>query len=128
MAKQLVTPEIAREMWFEFMSEVGLYGVPRWRERGCIVGPNVRDRDGYARTLTLRFGRKVRRRHQLAFIDFWGRWPGFEMQVNHFCDNRPCEQPYHLWEGTHSDNMRDAGAKGRLGHQVKARAKQQLAT
>lgn len=36
-----------------------------------------------------------------------------EIQVMHRCDNRPCCNPRHLFEGSQSDNMQDAVRKGR---------------
>jgi aryl-alcohol dehydrogenase-like predicted oxidoreductase len=35
------------------------------------------------------------------------------MYVLHRCDNPPCIEPEHLWEGTQFDNMQDMAAKGR---------------
>lgn len=54
---------------------------------------------------------KVVEAHRVAFVMVHG---SVEDQVLHECDNRPCCNPYHLFEGTHADNMKDAGDKGRL--------------
>jgi hypothetical protein len=34
--------------------------------------------------------------------------------VLHTCDNKPCCNPFHLYEGTHTDNMHDKILKGRM--------------
>jgi hypothetical protein len=37
--------------------------------------------------------------------------------VCHSCDNSPCVNWKHLWQGTNSDNQQDSIKKGRRGHQ-----------
>lgn len=49
-------------------------------------------------SLELKLGRRLRKRRCAC----------------HSCDNPPCCNPFHLFEGTRRDNALDAGMKGRL--------------
>lgn len=49
--------------------------------------------------------------HHAAFFLTHGRWP--DSLVCHRCDNPPCCNPAHLFEGTQAQNMEDMKAKGR---------------
>jgi hypothetical protein len=53
--------------------------------------------------------------HRFAWIYANGSIPD-GAHVLHRCDNPPCVNPEHLFLGTHFDNMRDCGAKGRRSH------------
>jgi hypothetical protein len=50
---------------------------------------------------------------RIAYILTYGMFDP-ALEVCHRCDNPPCCNPAHLFLGTHSENMRDASAKGRL--------------
>src|ERR1700723_862215 len=53
--------------------------------------------------------------HRISYTLFVGEIPE-EMHVLHRCDNKLCCNPFHLFLGTHLDNMRDAAAKLILPH------------
>jgi len=52
------------------------------------------------------------RSHRLAYYFTYGEDPG-KLLVCHKCDNPPCCNPYHLFLGTHQDNVADRVLKGR---------------
>lgn len=64
--------------------------------------------------------RKSKPAHIFAWEVHNGRRPAAGLFICHSCDNPPCCNPHHLWEGTHTQNMRDMIAKGRR-HQVQQR-------
>lgn len=50
--------------------------------------------------------------HRIAYAITKGV-PDPRNQICHRCDNPPCCNPDHLWEGTGTDNMQDMSRKGR---------------
>lgn len=73
-----------------------------WEWQGCTTkkgghGMITRRRRGYVAVSTARYA-----------IDYFG-----PLHVLHHCDNPRCCRPSHLFLGTHVENMRDKGRKGR---------------
>lgn len=81
----------------------------------CIVTTPSVGEEGYARCNVKRFGKVIRRRHVLAWVEANGRLPNPETPlILHHCDTRSCINPEHLYEGTHKDNSRDMQERGRF--------------
>lgn len=74
----------------------------------CLIWPYKKSRDGYGR---IRYKSDYVPVHRLAFFISHGRWP--TPFGCHSCDVKACFNPRHIFEGTNSDNLRDAVRKGR---------------
>lgn len=71
-----------------------------------------RDRAGYGKLSRGCRGSQVRA-NRFSLELALGRPLADAMQACHSCDNPPCVNPAHLFEGTARDNLLDASAKGR---------------
>lgn len=71
---------------------------------------------------------RVKKAHRIALEIALGRPIGPGLYVCHTCDNRPCCNPAHLYEGTAQDNSDDAVVRGRVrrGDTRRARPEQKL--
>lgn len=84
-----------------------------WERVDRSAGPTVcwpftgpLDKDGYGIA-----GHGGKRAHRVAFALANQREP--VLPVLHRCDNRPCCQPLHLYEGTQAQNIADRDQRGR---------------
>jgi hypothetical protein len=76
---------------------------------GCLIWTGANNH----RYGIVRIAGKIRKVHRIAFERNFGPIPEGQ-EVCHICDNTLCFEPLHLFAGTHTDNMRDAGNKGRM--------------
>lgn len=78
----------------------------------CWNWKKGKDAAGYG---TTSFKGKRMMVHRLSFIFFKGEIEE-RASICHTCDNPPCCNPDHLWQGYHQDNSNDMIAKGRAKH------------
>ena len=62
------------------------------------------------------FGERRQYAHRISWFLEHGAWP--VLHVCHKCDNPPCINPSHLFEGNDAANIADALAKGKMQHLV----------
>lgn len=80
---------------------------------GCWVwtGARLKDKKGEPTYGVLTFRRKSLLAHRIAYFLTYGAMPNDF--ACHSCDNPPCCNPDHLWNGTCMDNALDRTSKGR---------------
>lgn len=87
-------------------------GYERRSETECWPWIKGKDKDGYGK-FSPRKG-CTDRSHRFGWELFNQMAIPLGMQVCHTCDNPACQNPSHLFLGTHQDNMTDKVRKGRL--------------
>jgi HNH endonuclease len=83
-----------------------------WLWQGCKKGEGIKQQYG-----GFKIKGKMYVAHRVVWFLTYGTWPS--QWVLHKCDNPPCVNPDHLFEGTPKDNTQDSIKKGRfLRHQT----------
>jgi hypothetical protein len=100
-------PEFSPKDVERFWSKVDRSGGPD----ACWPWVGRRNKHGYGAFDLWKGGRVHVQAHRAAFFLHYGAYP--EPCGLHRCDNPPCCNPAHIWEGTTADNTRDCIAKGR---------------
>lgn len=77
----------------------------------CWPWTGSRDKNGYGRFKLGGKGGRAHEAHRVAYALETGVMP--QGHVLHSCDLRACCNPAHLSEGTHQENMKQAGERGR---------------
>lgn len=95
-------PKVVRKFWERVDMSAG--------PDACWPWQGVRLSSGYGRAWD---GVKTSTAHRVALRIKLGRELGNMMCALHACDNPPCCNPRHLWEGTKQDNHDDMTKKGR---------------
>ena len=82
-------------------------------ESGCWEFNGSKDGDGYGQ-MSINRGRPWKA-YRVAY-EAWVKVPEPNVDICHTCDNPPCINPAHLFEGSRKVNMLDAVSKGRNIH------------
>jgi hypothetical protein len=96
---------IAERFWKHVNKKGPIHPVLKTR---CWLWEAYTEEHGYGK---FQIGKDSRKAHRVAWWLTHGKWP--IPNALHKCDVRACVRPDHLFEGNHSDNMRDRLAKGR---------------
>ena len=94
------------------LSERLFRGMPQQAdENGCLNWTRSKNRSGYGQ---LKFKGKLHHAHRLSWELYHQRPIPDGAYILHSCDNPACINPEHLHTGTHADNMREKGERGRV--------------
>ena len=96
--------------WHEKVSTAELV-----RSGECLEWPYARDENGYGRVGSVGT-RHLMGTHRAALENKLGRPLKEGKFACHTCDNPPCCNPEHLYEGDHPDNIADAVRRDRVQH------------
>lgn len=84
-------------------------------EKSCWNWARAKQYSGYGRVkFDLGDGAKLHGAHRIAFILSGGSITSDKPHVLHSCDNKSCCNPRHLSCGSHSENIKQAHARGAL--------------
>lgn len=87
----------------------------------CWPYTGARDVAGYGAVVLSPGSRRRTKAHRVVLQASLGRPIRRGMLACHRCDNPPCCNPAHLYEGTAKDNARDAVERGRNAHPLGSR-------
>lgn len=77
----------------------------RKTKKGCILWKGSLSNTGYGGVVRWLNGERLLA-HRLAYLIQFGEFDR-NLHICHKCDNPRCVNPFHLYAGTHQDNMRD---------------------
>jgi hypothetical protein len=93
-----------------FWSKVSVGGPDEcWEWNGARTKPVRGQAEGYGFLQARRFKPTPIKAHVFSYMLANARWP--RLHVLHTCDNPPCVNPAHLYEGTQAQNMADRAAR-----------------
>lgn len=104
-------PKTAQERFYAKVDTEG--PVMRQGLTPCHIWTAARTDNGYGifHLCAAPDGTDVELAHRVAFLWAHGHWP--QPHGLHHCDNPPCVNPDHLYEGTPKDNAADKSRRGR---------------